>query len=305
MTDESPKRPLWVTLLLVSIPVWLLLSGAVGIWLHFRNDAKQALVEQERFAQSVSESQIEDSLKKLVTFIGERNPSSDDAAKNLKRAAAMIEGQLGPSNTGYTVHRTPGPATWPLIHVTLSGSQPDLPSVWVLASYDSKSGSPGAEANATGLTATLAAAQALANDKPARTVHFAFIPHANDPESPVIDTAAKFRELTEKSGAPHSVLYIEAMGAGESLWLSSRDTNASPLNLIQNLGSIHGAEDVCLADDTDFTSILFEMGLSSVRVATRPVVTADETDQQIPPASTVAASTGRLVELIRRCATAH
>jgi hypothetical protein len=52
----------------------------------------------------------------------------------------------------------------------------------------------------------------------------------------------------------------------------------------------------------DLSSILFEMNLPAVRVATRPVVTAAEPDDKLPSPATVAASTGRLVELIRRCA---
>jgi hypothetical protein len=43
------------------------------------------------------------------------------------------------------------------------------------------------------------------------------------------------------------------------------------------------------------------MNLPAVRVATRPLLTPDEKDDRLPFAPTVAASTGRLIELIRRC----
>ena len=172
----------------------------------------------------------------------------------------------------------------------------------MLTSYDSRAGSRGAEANATGLAATLAAAQALARDKPKVSVHFVFLPHANDPESPVIETAAKFLELAKSAGPPKAILCVESMGAGEPLWLSSRDTSAAPLSLVSGLGAVYGAEVVCLGEDTDLASTLFEMNLPAVRVATRPLVLADEADEELPFAPTVAASTGRLIELIRRCA---
>ena len=298
MTDTPPKRSKWVTLLLVLLPLWLVASGAGAVWYYFHRAKTQAKVEQQRFAQSVSVPMIADDLKKLVEIIGERNGSSESAANNLTRAASMIDGLLGPANTGYAIQRETGPAKWPLIHVTLSGKNPDSPAVWVLTSYDSRPGSPGVEANATGLAATLAATQALAGDTPPVSVHFVFLPHANDPESPILKTAAKFQQLVV---SPKTVLCVEAMGAGEELWLSSRDTDALPLGLTQGLGSVRGAEVICLGEDVDLASILFEMGLPAVRVATRPLVTPGEPDNQPTSAPTVAASAGRLVELIRRC----
>jgi hypothetical protein len=299
MTDENPKRPKWVTAMLVLLPLWLLMSGASAVWYYFHQEKKEALVEQARFAQTVSAPALADDLRKLVEIIGERNGSSENAAKNLTRTASMIEGLLGPANTGYPVKKERGPADWPLIRVTVAGKNPDSPAVWVISSYDSRPGSPGVEANATGLTATMAAAQALADQKPETAIHFVFLPHANDPDSPVLETATKFKEMAV---SPKAVLCVEAMGAGEELWLSSRDTAAAPLALVQGLGSVRGAEVVCLGDDVDLSSILFEMDLPAVRVATRPVVTAAEPDDKLPSPAAVAASTGRLVELIRRCA---
>ena len=301
MSSEN-RRPRWASLLLVLLPLWLVVSGAGALWYYFHREKKQALVEEERFAQTVSASLMEDDLRKIVEMIGERNASSETAAANLSRMTSMIDGLLGPSNTGYPIKKTKGPAKWPLLQVTLAGKNPDSTPVWVLTSYDSRQGSKGAEANATGLAATIAAAQALARDKPNHPVHFVFLPHSNDVESPVLDTAAKFLELSKQAGKPHAVLCVEAMGAGDKLWLTSRDVTASPLERVAGLGSVYGAEVVCLGDDTDLASMLFEMDLPAVRVATRALVTAEEKDDRLPFAPTVAASAGRLIELIRRCA---
>jgi hypothetical protein len=65
---------------------------------------------------------------------------------------------------------------------------------------------------------------------------------------------------------------------------------------------VRGAEIVCIGDDADLASVLFEIGLPAVRVATRPQLTARDADATLPPAPVLAASTGRLLELIRRCA---
>ena len=206
---------------------------------------------------------------------------------------------MGPSNTGYAIRKERGPADWPLIRVILKGKNESSPALWVVTSYDSRPGSAGVEANATGVAATLAAAQAMAGDKPEASVHFVFLPHANDPEAPVLETAAKLKTMAMNA---KSILCVEAMGGGEELWLSSRDTNALPLAKIQGLGAIRGADVICLGDDADTASVLFEMGLPAVRVATRPMVGPDEADSKLPPPAIAAASAGRLVELIRRCA---
>lgn len=296
------KRPRLISLILVIIPLWLVISAAGALWYYFYKEKKDALVEQARFAQSVSVPMMDDDLRKLVEVIGERNGSSQNAAENLSRTTAMIEGLLGPSNTGYAVKTHKGPEQWPLLQVTVRGKNSKAPAVWVVTSYDSRVGSRGVEANATGLSATLAAAQALASDKPDATIQFIFLPHANDPESPLLDTAAKFAQLVKESKGAQSMLCVEAMGAGESLWLSSRDTDAVPLNLAEGIGEVHGAEDTCLGEDTDLASTLFEMNLPAVRVATRSHITENEPDEKLPFGPTMASSTGRLIELIRRCA---
>jgi len=302
--SEIVKRPLWINLLLVVLPAWLIVSGIGAIWYYFHLEKKEALVEQQRFSQSVSIPLLSDDLRKIVEVIGERNRSSEKAAGNLSRTSSMIEGLLGPSNTGYAIKQHSGPSEWPLLQVSILGKDSKAPAIWVLTSYDSPPGSRGAEANATGLAATLATAQALANDDPAGSIHFLLLPHANDPEGPILETVGKVLELFNVSAPQSSLLYVEAMGAGEALWISSRETTATPLSFVSGLGEIHGAEDVCMGEDTDFTSILAESGLPAVRVSTRRTMIPAENPDRLPFAPTVAASTGRLIELIRRCAAA-
>jgi uncharacterized membrane protein len=300
--SEPHKRSRWMVVLLVVLPVWLIGSGAAALWYYFHREKQEVFAEQERFTQAVSTPLLQDDLRKIVEVIGERNRSSDAARANLSRTASMIEGLLGPSNTGYTIRRIKGPSEWPILQASILGKKANEPALWVITTYDSRPGSKGAEANASGLAATLAAAQALARDKPKGSIHFLFLPHANDPEAPVVETAAKAMELIRDQGVPKTVLCIEAMGAGDSLWLSSRETSALPLDLASGLGAVYSAEVVCLGDDVDVASLLFEMNLPAVRVATRAMLPGNEPDERMPFPATVAASTGRLVELIRRCA---
>jgi hypothetical protein len=211
----------------------------------------------------------------------------------------MIEGTLGPSNTGYPVRRIQGRLEWPLLQATLPGNTPSQRAVWVVCAYDSRPGSVGVEANATGIAATLAAAQALVGDQPKSSIHFLFAPHAHDPDAPFNETLAMMADMIPRNDL---VLCIEAMGAGETLWFTSRDTAVAALRHSNGLGEIRGAEVICLGEDTDLTSRLFQSGLSAVRVATRPILLPSEADAVAPDPAVLAASVGRLIEFIRRCA---
>ncbi len=299
--EPSPPRQRRIALLLWLLPFWLLVSSIGGLWLHFRKQAAAELVEQARFSTEISEKGLADDVSKLLTFAGERHPGTSEGVQGLNRAAAMIEGSLGPANAGYRVERVHGPTTpagrWPLLLVTVRGKDSDSPPVCVLAGYDSRLGSPGAEANATGVASVMAAAHALANAAPQRSIVFAFIPHAYDPESPLTET---FDILRERLGKAAQVLVVESTGAAKTLLISSRDADNQALQQIDGLGEVVGAESICLEGDFDLSSVLFETGLPAVRVATRPVVKEDEPDSTSPDPVLHAAATKALVTLIGR-----
>lgn len=295
--EQDSKRPRWVVFLLVLLPLWLVVSGCVAVWYFLQRDRDLAAAEQQRFARGVSADALEDDLRKLVRIIGERHPGSPVTAKNLTRAAAMIEGTLGPSNIGFTVIRVPGPAAWPVLHVRIAGKNPDARALWVVCAYDSPDGSPGAQAGASGVAATLAAIQALADETPAGDVCFAFLPHGNHPGPPSRETAAI---LARVAADPAMVLSIETMGSGDVLLLDSRDPAVMPAAVrIAELGR-GGVLDA--AAGGGLAGLLLDAGLPVVRVSTGPAPAMDADDDVIPAASTLAASAGRLVELIRRCA---
>lgn len=126
------RRSRWTSILLVILPVWLIASCGAALWYYFHLEKKQSLQEQERFAQAVSIQAMGDDLRKIIEVIGERNSSSESAATNLSRTASMIEGLLGPSNTGYSVKRINGSSRWPFLQVTVAGKNLTEPAVWVL-----------------------------------------------------------------------------------------------------------------------------------------------------------------------------
>lgn len=294
MSNEGKKLRI-VPILLIILPTWLIASGAYALVKYFSNEKTAAVQEAQRFAQRVSTDSLADDLNKIINVIGERNTAKPD---KLSATASMIRGLLGPGNTGYEVKTLAGPAEFPILHITLPSLKADAAPLWIVTSYDSPPGSKGAERNATGLVATLAAAQALADEKPDRPLHFLFLPHANDPDSPITETTLTASQLIGSS--PQTILCIEAMGDAETLILSSRDTKALPEFPYADLGKALGAEVICLGDDFDLASTFFEMGLPAIRVATRPMLLPDENDDKSPFAPTVAASAGRLIELIGR-----
>ena len=299
MTEEpAPRRDRRIALLLWLLPLWLVASGGFGIWYYFRLQAAEEQVEQIRFATEVSRKGLQDDVGKLLGFVGERHTG---APQGLTRAVAMIEGALGPSNAGYKVERLRAPETpagrWPVLIATLRGEEPGLPPLWVLAGYDARPGSLGAGANASGTASVMAAAHALAGVKPRRSVVFAFIPHAYDPESPLTETLGILRK---RIGEASEVLVVEATGAADKLLVSSRDAESRALRVIDGLGEVAGAETICMEDDFDLSSALFERDLPAVRVSTRPVVRADEADDSAPDPALHAAATKALVALIAK-----
>lgn len=303
MTDKTaPRRSRSVVIFLWLLPLWLMASGGFGLWWYFRKQAAEEKVEQIRFSTAVGEKGLQDDVGKFIDFVRERHTGSPEGLQGLKRAAAMIEGSLGPANAGYRVESVLSegglPAGGaPILIATLRGRDPAAAPLWVLAAYDARPGSVGVEANATGVASVLAAAHALAGATPQRSVVFAFLPHAYDPEGPMMQTLEALSKRIRKAS---QVLVVESTGTAEKLVISSRDAGNRALTSIEGLGEVVGAESICLEDDFDLSSILFESGLPAVRVATRAVVKAEEPDEVPPDPAIHAAATAALAELIRR-----
>lgn len=301
MSDDSSKQRRRIGIFLWLLPLWLVLSAGAGIWLYFRGEAQKDGIEQIRFATEVNEAGLQDDMRKFLTFIRERNVSSPAGVQGLTRAAAMIEGSLGPGNAGYRVERVRGPKTpvgnWPILVTTIQGKDESLKPVWVLAAYDSSVGSLGSEQNATGTTSVLAAASALANATPKRPVIFAFLPHAYDAEAPLLEGFELFRQRAANAS---EVLVIESMGQGGELMISTRDAENRTLAVTDGIGEVIGAEAICMEDDFDLCSTLFEIGLPAVRVSTRHLVKPGEPDTHAPDPALHAAATKALLELIGR-----
>ena len=295
-TEEKARPARWMRVLLVLLPAWLVASAVVAVWAYFHRERERELERNEAFAREVSTQGIADDLRKLGEVIGERNPSSPATSVNLSRTAAMIEGVLGPSNTGYPVRRIPGPTDWPILQATLQGTDAQAAPIWVVCGYDSPRGTSGAAPlEASGLAANLAVAQSLAGSRPRRTVHFAFVPHAWDPQSPVKET---MEILLRTITAPATVCWVDVMGTGDELRVSPCGEHRPAEGPLVGLGRIITGEPASGA--VAFFVNLAGPGLGVSRVATSAPRAEGRPTPAAPDASQVAASGGRLVEWIRR-----
>jgi hypothetical protein len=289
--------------LLVGVPMWLMLSGAMAVFRKATSDETASPSRDvTRLVQPVAVPDVIDDLTMIERTLGERNGSSESAATALTRIAAWIDGSLGPSNAGYQTRRIPGPADWPLIHVSSPGQAKSNAAIWLVTSYDSPPGSCGPEANSSGLAATLAVARDLAALETKRPIHFAFIPHANDPDAPLAETAKALHVLIRTTAPAVHVLCIEAMGTNPALWITPRGATTLPESELNGIGSVVGAEVACLGSDTDLSSMLAEYGQPATRIATRELVTFGETNNAETNPLTVAESAARLSLLVRRLA---
>lgn len=304
MSESDPaaaaKTNRWYVVLLVGLPAWLVVSAVGALWWYFELEKREALTRQAAFAREISISSLADDLRKFTTLIGERHTGEGEPSVNLGRAASMIEGLLGPSNTGLEIQRVRGPGDWPLLETSIPAARPDAPSVWVLTGYDAPRGSRGGQFNASGLAAMLAAIQAAANDVPEKHLRFLFLPHVYDAEAPVPATLRIAAETLTARGEVDAVLWVEAMGAGSELQLSAKRPAELPADFLTDIGDVvpggHGLPEgepvpVWLTD-------------AIVRVSTRgPYVPGDGGDDVAPPTLTADAA-GKLLELLRRMANA-
>ena len=292
----KPSR--WYPVILVGLPLWLAVSAVGALWLYFHLEKREAGMRRAAFAREISITSLADDLRKFTSLIGERHAGDGEPGENLLRAAAMVEGTLGPANTGLDIQRHRGPADWPLLETAIPARRPAAGSVWVITGYDAPRGGIGGQFNASGLAAVLAAIQAGANDVPERHLRFLFLPHLHDAGAPVAETLRIAAETMTSRGEVDAVLWVEAMGAGSDLQLSADNPQILPADQLADLGEVvpgsHGL------DAGDRVPAWLPDAL--VRVSTRGPQVPGEPDDAVPSPTLTADAAGRLLELLRRMA---
>lgn len=302
MKDSDISAPIktarWYVIILVGLPLWLALSAGGALWYYFHKQERDAEIRRAAFAREISIASLADDLRKFTILIGERHTGEGDPSINLMRAASMIEGVLGPSNTGLEIRRVRGPADWPLLETSIPARSPGAKSVWVLTGYDGARGGRGGQFNASGLSSVIAVIQAAANDVPGRHLRFLFLPHVHDSEAPVEDAFRIAAEVMTARGEVDAVFWVEAMGAASSLELCANQPSMLPVDQLVDLGSVisgtHGLE--------KYGGVPLWLSDAVVRISTRGRYMSGEVDVDAPPPAETADAAGKLLELLRRVA---
>lgn len=288
---EPVKKSRWVMVALWLVPAWLLVSAGGAIWMYFQAKKEQERKQSIKFARAVSGKSIADDLNKLANVIGPRHPAVNEGL-GLTRAAAWIEGNLGQSNTGYTVKQIPGPAHWPILQMDLRGTHDDGSSLWIVCAYDTpEDEKTGDTKNAAAVVAQIAAAQAIAGETFTTTLHFVFLPHGNDASELRNACLDKLTAMIHEAGPALSILFLQDMNGGQYVNVSTPDTMNRVLSIVP---SSFGTRSPWDSNQINVRT-LCEARLPAVRVSAGAVPEPDK-----DPLTVLC---GQLVELIRLLAT--
>lgn len=289
MSEETPtNRSRWLVVCLSLIPLWLALSAGVAVWWALRSDDKEEEERNQRFAMEMSVERIAEDMRKLVEVIGPRDAEHPEA---LMRAAAMIDGTLGPSNTGYQIQRIPGPGEAPIIRANLTGKNKSAAPYWVIASYDASTDDEFLSSQSSSVTALIAIAQAMARDEPECGISFLFYPVGHDPKSRGDEVT---KSLLAVSEPPKAVFYLGWMQAGGQLMaISPLDDESLEVKALQGIG-IHVK---------DAAMVKTALEIQNCGLPTYFVISTTSTESKSDPsAANIAICAGKLVEWLRRAA---
>lgn len=162
------------------------------------------------------ESRVRDHLKEQITMlagqIGERNLRHYD---KLEQAAAYIRQKL--EEQDYRVQEqdfTVQGKTCRNLYVVLDGSDVTKGMIVVGAHYDTVSGSPGADDNASGVAAVLELARTMKNVSASKSIVFAFFPNEEPPffDDPNMGSFQFARLLKTQHTPVSGMLSIETIG---------------------------------------------------------------------------------------------
>lgn len=177
-TDSTQPRPsMVVRAFLIVLPVGLAFMVPVSLWVYYQKKYAPPPAASQYAAMLRRELNNDDFARyvRIVTQdIGERSLAKPE---NLEAAAAFIESTLGYDNMGFAVHRQVFEVEGrPLVNLIaeLPGSTKPSEEVLVLAAYDGE--------DASGLAAMMCVAHALTGTAHARTIRFAAVVNAQEPD---------------------------------------------------------------------------------------------------------------------------
>jgi hypothetical protein len=175
--EAAPAPPRLIRYLILGLPIGLIITSIIAMVIYFRLEERdRARSGRPVTRQPVDRAELASQVRMLGETIGERHAGKPD---RLRMAAKFIVSSLGSANFGFkpTIETfASGGQEFSNLILELTGTSD---SRWgeviiVGAHYDSPAGSPGANANATGVAAVMSLARAFAGTAHERTLRFVF-----------------------------------------------------------------------------------------------------------------------------------
>jgi hypothetical protein len=241
-------------ILIVVLPVWLAVSGGIGLWLHFQQQEKERQEQKHAYRQDIRAESVADDMQKIVERIGARHEASEAGKIGLVRMAAMIEGALGLNNIGYEVSKVASRGddenVSPILLCDVMRRQ-TAEEIWVLVPYDSPSDLSRGQASASAVAVSFAVAQSLVGSTLPRNIRFAYLPSAHGAIEQRREMTERLQRLMKRRGAVVRVavigsmisedLVVQDMGkspSDQALWSELWPANEWPLSLLRAEGEL-------------------------------------------------------------------
>ncbi len=301
---EAKRRINWVKILIVAVPVWLLVSGGIGLWAHFHYEEKERQEQRHAFRKDINALSLVDDFNKITQQIGPRYHASEEGRNGLQRMASMIEGSLGISNIGYEVKKVASlqdaESVAPLLLADVMRRE-TKEEIWLIVPYDSPASLPRGAASASAVSVSFAVAQSLVGQPLQRNVRFLYVPMAYAEEQR-LDMAAQVRRLIGSTRVAVQVLVLGSMLHEGKMLALARDTELPLLRDAGDLIVISEGTEICFQDDGEISSLLHEMNVPAALLFKKPdsEMSALLEDGIQAPAKVLAQSAEQVVAVLLR-----
>ena len=170
--EEAEKKDWFSKFFTIVVPFGLIVATVVGIIIHVVGKPDESQDIERRQPRTVSEAEVTDLQQKLGVLLGDRNVETEAGRNALRGAQAFVAGTLSPENAGYAVELGDGVSSkgflFRPVTVTLEGKKRrDVVTVFNVFSGELDA--------AADTAATLAVAQAMAAERPPRSLRFVFL----------------------------------------------------------------------------------------------------------------------------------
>jgi hypothetical protein len=307
MTTAARRSLPWAKILIVAVPVWLLVSGGVGLYLHFHYQEKERQEQQHAYRKDINAKSLADDFSKISSWVGARHHQTAEARSGLLRMASMIEGSLGVNNIGYEVSKIAGKAhgdfTAPLLLADVLRRK-TKEELWLIVPYDSPAELTRGQASASAVAVSFAVAQSLVGRSFERNVRFLYVPMAYADEQDRLDMAAQVQRVIATQGGAIQVLVLGSLLHEGKLTALTRDSGQPLLRNAADLVTASEDAEICLQGDGEFSSLLFEMNVPAALLLKKPLaeMNAEQEDSLEPGTTVLARSAADVAEVVVRLA---